>query len=91
MGAEAVSAEPVPQVSVEPKSTAEKRQTREYTVARGDSLWRIAERLLGDGAGFPELVGLNADVLDGRPDFITPGTVLRVPVVGVERIRDRRG
>ena len=68
-------------VSVEPKSTAEKRQTREYTVARGDSLWRIAERLLGDGARFPELVGLNADVLDGRPDFITPGTVLRVPVV----------
>ena len=81
MGAEVVSAEPVPQVSVEPKSTAEKRQTREYTVARGDSLWRIAERLFGDGARFTELVDLNREVLDGRPDFITPGTVLRVPIV----------
>lgn len=56
-------------------------QTAEYTVTRGDSLWRIAERLLGDGARFKELVELNADVLDGRPDFITPGTVLRVPAV----------
>ncbi len=81
MGAGAVSAESVPQVSVEPKSTAEKRETREYKVARGDSLWRIAERLFGDGARFTELVDLNTEVLDGRPDFITPGTVLRVPIV----------
>ena len=78
---EAVTAASAPHASVESRSTAEKPQTLEYTVARGDSLWRIAERLLGDGARFPELVGLNADVLDGRPDFITPGTVLRVPVV----------
>jgi LysM repeat protein len=60
---------------------AEKPQTGEYTVARGDSLWRIAERLLGDGARYTEIVDLNADVLDGRPDFITPGTVLRVPII----------
>ena len=80
-GTEAVTAASAPRASVEPKSTAEKPQTREYTVARGDSLWRIAERLLGDGARFTELVDLNADVLDGRPDFITPGTVLRVPIV----------
>lgn len=78
---ETVAAASAPHASVESRSTAEKPQTLEYTVARGDSLWRIAERLLGDGARFPELVGLNADVLDGRPDFITPGTVLRVPVV----------
>lgn len=80
-GIEAVTAASAPRASVESRSTAETPQTREYTVARGDSLWRIAERLLGDGARFTELVDLNADVLDGRPDFITPGTVLRVPIV----------
>jgi nucleoid-associated protein YgaU len=51
-----------------------------YTVKRGDSLWRIAEERLGDGARYVELVELNRSVLDGRPDFLLPGTVLRVPV-----------
>ncbi|CUR54351.1 LysM peptidoglycan-binding domain-containing protein [Nocardioides sp.] len=53
--------------------------TIDYTVKRGDSLWKIADRLLGDGARYVEIVDLNADVLGGHPDFITAGTVLRVP------------
>jgi len=81
MGTETVTAASASRASVEPNSVVEKPHTGEYTVARGDSLWRIAERLLGDGARYGELVDLNADVLDGRPDFITPGTVLRVPIV----------
>jgi LysM repeat protein len=76
----AVASVSAPRASAETKSTVEE-QTGEYIVARGDSLWRIAERLLGDGARFTELVDLNTDVLDGRPDFITPGTVLRVPII----------
>lgn len=55
-----------------------------YTVRRGDSLWKIADRLLGDGARFVEIVDLNRDLLDGRPDFITSGTVLQVPREGNE-------
>ncbi|MDF1605883.1 LysM peptidoglycan-binding domain-containing protein [Nocardioides sp. YIM 152315] len=50
-----------------------------YTVKRGDSLWRIAEQRLGDGARYVELVELNETILDGRPGFLLPGTVLRVP------------
>lgn len=60
-------------------ATAESARTRDYTVVRGDSLWRIADRLLGDGARYTELVALNTETLHGQPDFITPGTVLKVP------------
>jgi nucleoid-associated protein YgaU len=55
------------------------RSTIDYTVKRGDSLWKIAERLLGDGTRFTEIVELNRDELNGRPDFILSGTVLKVP------------
>jgi nucleoid-associated protein YgaU len=55
------------------------QSTIDYTVKRGDSLWKIADRLLGDGARFPEIVDLNKDVLNGRPEFIGSGTVLKVP------------
>jgi LysM repeat protein len=53
--------------------------TERYTVKRGDSLWKIAEERLGDGTRYVELVALNEAVLDGSPDFLLPGTVLKVP------------
>lgn len=81
-----------PQVAVAVDAPAELRaedheqtvppETERYTVKRGDSLWRIAEERLGDGTRYVELVALNEAVLDGRPDFLLPGTVLKVPVVG---------
>ncbi|KRA30990.1 MULTISPECIES: LysM peptidoglycan-binding domain-containing protein [unclassified Nocardioides] len=60
--------------------TTVERTTERYTVKRGDSLWKIAEQRLGDGTRYVELVDLNRGVLDGRPDFLRPGTVLHVPV-----------
>lgn len=76
-----VAVEPV--VPAAPAATVEQEKEPEverYTVKRGDSLWRIAEDRLGDGARYVELVELNKAVLDGRPDFLLPGAVLRVPV-----------
>lgn len=55
-------------------------ETERYTVKRGDSLWKIAEERLGDGTRYVELVALNEAVLGGRPDFLLPGTVLKVPI-----------
>jgi nucleoid-associated protein YgaU len=72
---------PPPASAPVPPAAAVKREhaTVDYTVKRGDSLWKIAERLLGDGARYKDIVELNRDVLNGRPDFIVSGTVLKVP------------
>jgi nucleoid-associated protein YgaU len=75
--------EPAPAAA--PASMVEHEKEKEpeverYTVKRGDSLWKIAEERLSDGTRYVELVALNEAVLDGRPDFLVPGTILRVPV-----------
>lgn len=70
-------------------TTTTEKSTVDYTVKRGDSLWKIADRLLGDGARFPEIVELNKAVLNGRPDFIVSGTVLKVPHVVTESEAER--
>ena len=67
--------------------TTQSQPTVEYTVKRGDSLWKIAQEQLGDGTRYVEIVALNEDVLHGRPDFIDPGSVLRLPAT---RRRHRR-
>jgi len=54
-------------------------RTVSYTVVEDDSLWSIARDQLGDPMRFTELKDLNQKVLAGRPDFLVPGTVLRLP------------
>ena len=71
---------PVPHPSEDRVQAAAEPETERYTVKRGDSLWKIAEDRLGDGTRYVELVALNEAVLDGRPDFLLPGTVLKVPI-----------
>ncbi|GAA2234205.1 LysM peptidoglycan-binding domain-containing protein [Promicromonospora sukumoe] len=54
-------------------------QTVPYTVVEDDSLWSIARDQLGDPMRFTELKDLNQKALASRPDFLIPGTVLRLP------------
>lgn len=56
---------------------------RSYTVKKGDTLWAIAERELGDATRFPEIARANAEAypsLAGNPNYIKPGWTLDLPV-----------
>lgn len=71
--------------------------TLRYQVSPGDSLWRIAERLLGDGFRWTEVFALNEDhtMADGTrlvdPSRISPGWWLDLPVTVVDRSRGGLG
>ncbi|TCP41272.1 peptidoglycan-binding protein LysM [Rhodovulum marinum] len=49
-----------------------------HTVVKGDSLWKIAEKTLGNGARYTEIFEANKPMLSD-PDKIYPGQVLRIP------------
>lgn len=53
--------------------------TKLHTVQRGESLWKIAEKYLGDGSRYSEIRDLNPAVLGDDLDFLQPGVILRVP------------
>jgi nucleoid-associated protein YgaU len=69
-----------------PEKPAEKAgaaaRERSYRVRDGDSLWRIAERELGDGERWRELVAANRGL---DPDRLTVGAVLALPAGGVRK------
>ena len=49
--------------------------TKTYTVKTGDTLWDIAQNLLGNGARYNEIVSLN----NLHSSIIYPGQVLKIP------------
>jgi LysM repeat protein len=49
---------------------------RTYTVAKGDSLWRIAEKMYGNGSDFKKIAKANNI---SNPDLIRPGQELVIP------------
>lgn len=63
------SSEAVPEASLSEQT---------YTVEKGDTLWKIANRFYGDGSRYPEIFKANSDVLK-NPDLIHPGQVLKIP------------
>jgi LysM repeat protein len=61
-------------------------QPTDYTVEKGDCLWDIAEKQLGDGTRWTEIYKMNADVVGQNPDLIFAGTHLKLP--GADQIAD---
>jgi len=49
-----------------------------HTVEKGDTLWAISEKTLGNGSRYNEIFEANKPMLT-HPDKIYPGQVLRIP------------
>jgi nucleoid-associated protein YgaU len=60
------------------KSAVRKSNPVEYVVKSGDSLWQIADRFLGNGSRYHEIVELNGDIIYDAED-IAVGMRLRLP------------
>lgn len=56
----------------------ESAQVKNYTVAKGDCLWSIAKKQLGNGNRWQEIHNLNRDKIT-NPNVIYPGQVLTMP------------
>lgn len=55
-----------------------------YTVVKGDSLSKIARRLLGDASLWPRIFEANKSIIKD-PDMIHPGQVLTIPAAGTTK------
>lgn len=49
-----------------------------HTVEKGDTLWAIAEKTMGNGSKYQEIFEANKPMLT-HPDKIYPGQMLRIP------------
>lgn len=81
----AVAAESAPQAPapIEPTAASAAEEPaadggRSYTVVSGDTLWRISERMYGNGSHYMKIFEANTDLLKD-PDHIFPGQKLRIP------------
>lgn len=50
-----------------------------YTVAAGDSLWKIAQKFYGHGNLFKQIIDANPDKLKDENSVIHPGDKLKIP------------
>ena len=53
-------------------------ELKTYTVVKGDCLWNIAKKYLGDGRRYTEIYELNKDIIK-NPNRIYVGQVLKMP------------
>ena len=73
-----VSAAAAGVLAFQPLSAQEATQPRTHTVVRGDNLWDLSQRYLGNAFLWPEIYRLNRDVVED-PHWIYPGEILRLP------------
>ncbi len=78
-----IDVEPLPTPT--PSPVIEKRtagnnllEPQSYTVQKGDTLWKIADKFYGDGKKWSLIADANTAVL-GNPNHLKPGTVITIP------------
>jgi nucleoid-associated protein YgaU len=67
-----------PAAKAEPKPEPKPATGGSYTVQSGDTLFKIAEDVYGNGEAYPRIFEANRETLDS-PDRIVPGQELRIP------------
>ena len=63
-----------------PKKKVNRTEFRQIKVQSGDSLWRIAERHLGDGKYYRKIIAANSGLTEST--ILQKGKVLRIPIAG---------
>jgi len=66
-------------ISIDPSLPPPPPDVKTYTVVAGDSLWKIAQTQLGNGARYPEIIKANPGKLKDEKSVIHPGDVLVIP------------
>ena len=61
-------------------SPEEQARVEYYTIQKGDSLWKIAERYYSKGSAYTRIFEANREVIKD-PDLIFPGQKIRIPMV----------
>lgn len=64
--------------AVEDNTAGGEKEPVFHTVEKGDTLWAISSKTLGNGARYEEIFEANRPMLT-HPDKIYPGQVLRIP------------
>ena len=64
--------------AAEPETSPVAEGGRSYTVQSGDTLWRIAEEMYGNGSKYMKIFDANTSLLE-HPDRIFPGQELHIP------------
>jgi nucleoid-associated protein YgaU len=59
-------------------SAADAKQGRTHTIAKGESLSKIAKKYYGDAKQWRKIYEANKDTIK-NPDLIFPGQVIKVP------------
>jgi nucleoid-associated protein YgaU len=62
-----------------PKRPSAKSTPKTYDVKKGDSLWKIAQRVYGDGSKWRQIYEANKKVIGKNPNEIKPGMKLVIP------------
>jgi LysM repeat protein len=61
-----------------PRSTENAPDAKTHKVVKGDCLWNLAKKYLGDGSRYPEIYELNKDIIS-NPNRIYVGQTLKLP------------
>ncbi|NCB62606.1 MAG: LysM peptidoglycan-binding domain-containing protein [Clostridia bacterium] len=78
LGVGTVSTQPDAPQPVSPAEPVQQPQTAAYTVVKGDSLWKIAQKELGSGTLWRSIYEVNRDLIRD-PNVIYPGMELVLP------------